>query len=190
VTIQEIEMQRLSILTYLIVTLLVLCASAMAQSSEPIGRFTKLEATLKPGSAHDYALRLARGESAEIVVHQQGVDVVVDVRNPADKLFDSIDSPTGRNGDEVIEIIAQESGTYGLQVRPYDNNEPPGSYRLEVRVLRGTRETADLLRTRREARSAATEWLRPRSVAIARSASFQLMSTLASWTNSQGVFSF
>ena len=160
-------MQQLSILMTLIVTVLVVCCSAMAQSPKPISQSTKLEATLKPGSAHDYALRLARGESAEIVVHQQGVDVVVDVRNPGGKLLDSVDGPTGRTGDEVVEIIAEESGTYSLQVRPYDNSEPSGSYRLEVMALRGTDETMRLLRTRREARSAATQWLRPRSVAIA-----------------------
>jgi erythromycin esterase len=155
--------------TRLIVTVVIFCYTAMAQTPVPISRSTKLEATLKPGSAHDYALRLARGESAEIVVHQQGVDVVVELKSPGGKVFDTIDSPTGRNGDEVVEIIAQESGAYGLQVRPFDSNEPAGSYRLEVKALRDVRETAELLGTRREARSAAAQWLRPRSVAIPRS---------------------
>ena len=144
-------------------------STAMAQTPMTINRSTTLDETLKPGGSHEYALRLGRGESAEVVVRQQGVDVVVEIRNPAGKLLDSIDSPTGRNGDEVVEIIAQESGTYGITVRPFDSNEPAGGYRLEVRALRGTRETAELLRTRREARNAAAQWLRPRSVAIARS---------------------
>src|SRR6267143_640055 len=144
-------------------------SAAMAQTPVPISRSTTLEATLKSGISHEYTLRLARGESAEIVVHQQGVDVVVELKSPAGKLLDSIDSPTGRNGDEVVEIIAQESGTYDLQVRPFDSNEPAGSYRLEVKALRGTRETAELLRARREARNSAALWLRPRSVAIPRS---------------------
>src|SRR4029079_10230895 len=39
----------------------------------------------------------------------------------------------------------------------------------EVKILRGTRETAELLRTRSDARRAATQWLRPRSEPIARS---------------------
>ena len=144
-------------------------STAIAQTPVTINRSTTLEQTLKPGVSHAYALRLERGESAEVVVRQQRVDVVVDIRNPAGKLLDSIDSPTGRNGDEVVEIMAQESGIYGITVRPFDSNEPAGGYGLEVRALRGVRETADLLRTRREARNAAVQWLRPRSVAIARS---------------------
>ena len=143
--------------------------SITAQTPVPIRRSTALEATLKPGVFHEYALHLARGESAEILVRQQGVDIIVDLKTPAGKLLDSIDSPTGRSGDETIEIIAQESGLYRLSVRPFDKSEPIGSYRLEVRALRGTAETAELLRKRREARNAAAEWLRLRSVAISSS---------------------
>jgi erythromycin esterase len=114
-------------------------------------------------------LRLQRGESAELVVHQRGVDVVVDVRSPRGKLLDSVDGPTGRNGDERVEIIADESGPYGIEVRPFDDGEPAGVYGLEVTALRDARATAALLRTRREARDAAARWLRPQSVAIASS---------------------
>ncbi len=147
-------------------------SAAFAQIPVTLNRSTALEEMLKPGDSHQYALHLERGESAEVVVHQQGVDVVVDVRNPAGKLLDSIDSPTGRSGDEIVEIIAKESGTYVITVRPFDGNEPAGSYRLEVTALRGSRETAELLRIRREARNAAGQWLRPRSVAIPRSGIF------------------
>jgi erythromycin esterase len=86
--------------------------------------------------------------------------------SPKDQLLDTIDSPTGREGDEVVEIMAQENGAYRIRVRPLDSNEPPGNYRLEVKALRGTRETGELLRMRREVRDAAAKWLRSRSVAI------------------------
>ena len=144
-------------------------SAATAQTPMPINRSTSLEAALKPGEAHEYTLQLVRGESAEILVRQQGVDVVVGLKSPAGKLLDSIDSPTGRTGDEVVEIIAQETGTYGLIVRPYDRNEPAGGYHLEVRTFRGTSETTELLRNRTRIRTAAAQWLRPRSVAIPRS---------------------
>jgi len=138
----------------------------IAQTPVPISRSTSFEVALKPGDVHEYSLPLVRGESAEIVVRQQGVDVIVELKSPAGKLLDSIDSPTGRTGDEVVEILAEETGTYGLLVRPYDRSEPAGGYRLEVRALRGTAETAELLEKRTRARMAAAEWLRPRSVAI------------------------
>lgn len=121
-------------------------STASAQTPTAIGRSTRLEESLKPGDSREYGLRLKRGESAEVIVRQEGVDVVVDLVSPAGKLLDSVDGPTGRNGDEVVEIIARDSGVYLLKVSPLDKSEPPGDFRLEVRALRGTRETEDLLR--------------------------------------------
>ena len=126
-----------------------LFSTASAQTPTTITRSTSNEYTLQAGASHRYALSLERGESAEVIVRQQGVDVVVDVRNTAGKLLDSIDSPTGRSGDETIEIIAQEGGTYFLTVRPFAPNEPTGKYRLEVKALRGTAETSKILQNRR-----------------------------------------
>jgi len=62
-------------------------SAAMAQTPVPISRSTTLEATLKSGISHEYTLRLARGESAEIVVHQQGVDVVVELKAPRESCW-------------------------------------------------------------------------------------------------------
>lgn len=152
-----------------IITLLVLGSYSHGGAQTAIRSSANIEASLNPGDSNEYLLRLLRGESAEIVVHQQGVDVVVELRTPDGKLFASIDGPTGRNGDEAVEIIAQASGTYSLRVRPFDSSEPAGRYRLEVKAIRDVRETAELLRMRREARSAAAQWLRPNAVAIPRS---------------------
>ena len=51
------------------------------------------ERDLKPGEAHAYLVPLAVGESALIVVNQMGVDVVVEVEDPAGKTIASVDSP-------------------------------------------------------------------------------------------------
>jgi erythromycin esterase len=168
-SVKDICVQMLSVMIRLALIIAIFGLATFAQSPVQLNRATNVEMPLPPGISHDYALVLGRGESAEVVVHQQGIDVVVDLKSPAGKLLDSIDSPTGRTGDEIVEIIAQESGTYGIIVRPFDSNEPAGSYRLEVKAVRGIRETGELLRARREARNAATQWLRPRSAAIARS---------------------
>jgi erythromycin esterase len=164
---QKFRVRKLVIITGLVIALPFFLSTAQAQTPPvPINGATDLEASLKPGVSHEYALRLARGESAVVVVKQQGVDVIVNLMSPAGKLLDSIDSPNGRNGDEVVEIIAQESGVYRIVVLPFDANEPAGSYRLGVKALRGTDETTQLLRTRRESRQEAVRWLRPYSAAI------------------------
>lgn len=115
----------------------------------------------------NYDLPLKRGESAEILVHQHGIDVVVELRSPRGTLLEVVDGPTGREGDERIEIIAAESGRYRIHVRPYDAKETAGTYAVEVNALRSVAVTRALLQARRDARDRATVWLRARTAPLA-----------------------
>jgi hypothetical protein len=127
-------------------TTLVLAIALLAGSSR--------EVALQPGETHEYTLPLHRGESVQAVVRQQGVDVVVELRDPAGTLLDVIDGPTGRNGDEHVEIFAAATGNYSLRVHPYDKNEPAGKYTIDLETIRSIAATRDLLRQRRQARIA------------------------------------
>src|SRR5438094_8774522 len=139
-------------------TTLILAIALLAGSSR--------EVALQPGEVHENTLHLRRGESVQAVVKQQGVDVVVELRDPAGKLLDIIDGPTGRNGDEQLEIFASATGDYQLRIRAYDKNEPAGKYTIRVEPIRNAAATRDLLGHRREAREQATRWLRARTAAI------------------------
>src|SRR5207247_368529 len=77
-----------------------------------------------------------------------------------------IDGPTGRNGDERLEIFAPATGDYALRIRAYDKNEPAGKYTISVEPIRSVAATRDLLGQRREAREQATRWMRARTAAI------------------------
>ncbi|HEX8244434.1 MAG TPA: erythromycin esterase family protein [Longimicrobium sp.] len=103
-----------------------------------------------------------------IVVRQMGVDVVVEVRGPDGALLDAVDSPTGRTGDEPVELVAERGGTYRLVVRPYDQGEPEGRYRLTVMEWRNRRATAALLAARAASRDSAAAWLAGRTSPLVR----------------------
>ena len=124
-----------------------------------------LDTTIGPGSTHNYALRLSARESVNFAVTQIGVDLVVEVRSP-DSSLSIFDSPNGRNGDELVEIIASTPGSYAVQVRPYDGREPAGRYRFRVTAWRDARATSEMLHGRELARDSATRWLAARSAAI------------------------
>ncbi|GEM_PF-1926712 len=146
-----------------------LAPALYSQEPRVLNAQSAFDTALAAGTAHDYVVQLSKGESVELVVTQMGVDVVVEVRGSNGSLLKSIDSPTGRNGDEQVEIIAQKSGKYVIRVRPFDSREPPGKYRLAVTALRSARATAQLQHSREAARDSAVQWLRPRSIAIAAS---------------------
>jgi erythromycin esterase len=89
--------------------------------------------------------------------------VIVELVSPKGVVFDAIDGPTGRQGDEGAEILAAESGRYQVRVRPFDASEPVAAYRIALRARRNVAETRRLLATRRAVRDEATSWLRSRT---------------------------
>ena len=101
-----------------------------------------------------------------LVVRQIGVDVVVEVRDPRGRLIDVVDSPTGRSGEERVEVLAEERGDFAIRVRPFAANEPAGRYRLSVAEWRDARATAQLLAQRTRVRDSAAAWLRARAAPL------------------------
>jgi len=124
------------------------------------------EKTLSKGSSDDYSIALAAKESALIIVKQEGVDVVIDVTTPDGSLLDSVDSPTGRYGDEVVEIFARAKGDYGLRIHAIDEREPVGKYRVTVKEMRSAESTSAILASRQRARDEASHWLAVRSAGL------------------------
>ncbi|HEV2865780.1 MAG TPA: hypothetical protein VGX37_04640, partial [Allosphingosinicella sp.] len=144
-------------------------APAVAQAPILLERDTVRELAIAPGQTYTASLRLRAGESADVVVLQQGIDLVVDLLGPGGRLLDSVDSPNGRQGDEPVAISAAATGVYTLRIRPISPAEPSGRFTLRVAALRDRAATAALADERRLARREATDWLRPRSVGFPQS---------------------
>ncbi|HZO20627.1 MAG TPA: erythromycin esterase family protein [Gemmatimonadaceae bacterium] len=125
-----------------------------------------VDSALAPSVAHDYTLRLPRGGSALLLVRQMGIDVVVEVRDPGGRLIDAVDSPTGRTGEERVEVVAEERGYFAIRVRPFAPNEPAGRYRLTVAEWRDARATGRLLAQRARVRDSGAAWLRDRAAPL------------------------
>ena len=157
----------LRLLTVLVCCLFAAAVPAVAQVTRPLSAGSAFDSTLSPGETHRYSIRLSPGESANITVRQDGVDLVVEVHAPDGSLFTTVDSPNGRVGDEPVEILATQRGEYILVVRPFDSREPAGRYHLQVTARRNARATAQLLHSRKLARDSAVAWFRPQSAAIA-----------------------
>ena len=149
-------------------TLMAACLVAVSTSvsAQTLGRESQLDVNIAPGQVDSYSLPLKRGESAEIVVLQQGVDLAVDLVAPDGRLITTVDSPNGRNGPEPVSIQAGAAGRYTIRVRPLASNEPAGKYRLSVADLRDAAATRRWLAERRRVRQRAVDWLRDRSIAV------------------------
>ena len=77
-----------------------------------------IQKKLLKGENHLYTISLQKGEYAECVVMQKGVDLAIDVNDPSGKKIKTFDSPNGKDGPEPVSIEALQTGKYQLHVYP------------------------------------------------------------------------
>jgi erythromycin esterase len=160
-------------------------AALAATAAEPVEltRERPVSLALAPPETVEATIALQAGESADLAVLQEGIDVVVDVIAPDGTRLDTIDSPNGRQGDEPVSLFASVTGAYQLHVRPIAANEPAARITIRVVALRDVAETRALLAERRRAREEAAAWLRrqdaPIPADVATAPSFAPFDTLA-----------
>ncbi len=130
---------------------LCIAAPRTAQTrATPIEPGSTLEGTIAPPQASAYTALLNEGDTALFTVTQIGIDLVIDVIDPQGTTVDSVDGPTGRTGEEAVEIHAIRGGLYALRLRPYDEREPAGRYRLRLVSRRDRAATQKLLEKARQ----------------------------------------
>ena len=84
------------------------------------------------GDRHLYALYLKEDQFADLMVDQQGADVTVSLYAPDGRRLATVDSLYGKQGPEILPVIAEADETYRLEVRSADS----GSYELRIAALR------------------------------------------------------
>ena len=129
---------------------LILLLPTLATAQVPIGPGRVIEQAIAPGQIYTASLRLRQGKSADVVVLQQGIDLVVDLLGPDGRLLDSVDSPNGRDGEEPVAVMAERAGTYTIRIRPLGAGDPPG--RFTLRLADSARSRGDRAPRRRPAR--------------------------------------
>jgi CHAT domain-containing protein/Tfp pilus assembly protein PilF len=95
-----------------------------------------IERELAGGESHSYQLMLAAGQFLHAVVDQRGVNLFITLYGPDGKKIADIDSPNGAQGPEPVSLIAQASGGYRLELRPWQPNAPKGRYEVKIEEMR------------------------------------------------------
>jgi erythromycin esterase len=127
-----------------------------------------IERELKSKETHAYKVTLAAGQFLSAAVNQRGIDVVVRIFAPDEKLLAEIDSPNGVEGDEPIALEAKNAGTYRLEVLPNEDGGDTASGRYEIRIneILSTDTYAQRLAEQKRTQASVVAWLRENAVPL------------------------
>ncbi|NOT62880.1 MAG: hypothetical protein HOP19_21945, partial [Acidobacteria bacterium] len=113
-------------------------ASAQPQSElRQLEPNQSIERELAGAEAHSYRLALAANQFCQIVVEQRGIDVVVALFDPNEKQLVKMDGLNGSFGPEQVALVAEDAGSYRLEIRSLEKDEPAGRYAVKLEALRG-----------------------------------------------------
>jgi CubicO group peptidase (beta-lactamase class C family)/flagellar hook assembly protein FlgD len=91
---------------------------------------------ITPAEKHQYPIHLEKDQFVFLKLMQKGVDIKITTYDSKGKKIETFDSPNGKNGPELFTLISGEKGTYKIEVAPFDEKEPTGSYELIVKTLK------------------------------------------------------
>lgn len=86
-------------------------------------------------------VKMAMGQYAEIAIEWHGMDLEVTVRKPDGTPIFSTSLPVRASGTLPISIVADQAGSYSLEVRPYEQLKYTGSYSATLAALRFPTQT-------------------------------------------------
>ncbi len=100
-----------------------------------------IERELAGGQSHSYQIVLTADQYLQVEVAQHGVNVLLEMFDPAGRELSEVDSARGKQGSELLTFIAEVSGSYRIQISGAEKNAPSGRY--EVKVIALDHPTAD-----------------------------------------------
>ena len=125
-----------------IIAALLLCFIRTAAAQETVGKTPPatlelrkpIERSIAGEEVHSYQLSLAFNQFAQLVVDQNGSDVVVIAFGPEGNELFRIDSPNSDRGPEPVALLANSAGTYRIDVK--SQTSPAGHYEITLQDLR------------------------------------------------------
>jgi tetratricopeptide (TPR) repeat protein len=100
-----------------------------------------IEQEMAGGQSHFYQIALTADQYLRVEVGQRGVNVKLELFDPAGMKLTEVDNARGKQGSELLTFIAEVSGNYRIQISVAEKNAPAGRY--EVKVIALNVPTAD-----------------------------------------------
>ncbi len=111
-------------------------ARRQAANVETLEQGSPIKRSIEGDAAHIYRVSLTAGQYLRAILDKQGADVVATLLGPDGRRIILAAAPNGTRGTEPISLVAEESGEYRIEVRPFDKKAPVGDYEIRIEALR------------------------------------------------------
>jgi CHAT domain-containing protein/Tfp pilus assembly protein PilF len=91
-----------------------------------------IERELAADQPHSYQMTLAAGQYVKLLVDQRGIDVVVKLFGPDGKQLIEANSERRQQGQETVSWVAEEAGSYRLDVLAKQKDAAAGRYEIQM----------------------------------------------------------
>jgi CHAT domain-containing protein/Tfp pilus assembly protein PilF len=95
-----------------------------------------IERELAADQPHSYQMALAASQYVKLLVDQRGIDVVVKLFGPDGKQLIEVNSERRQQGQEPVSWVAEETGSYRLDVLAKQEDAAAGRYEIQMAELR------------------------------------------------------
>src|ERR1041384_459282 len=95
---------------------------------------------LAGGETQAFLVMLNAGDYLRVQVDQRGIDVALKLFAPGGKKLVEMDSLNGTQGPEIAALIAEQPGTYRVEVASSNKAVPSGRYEAKLLALRSATE--------------------------------------------------
>ena len=91
---------------------------------------------LESGQKHRFQVAVESGQFFHIAVEKRGIDLVLSIVDPKGREVGTFNSPNGNFGFEHASVVAEQAGTYTVEVTPKTSLKLRGQYTISLRAVR------------------------------------------------------
>jgi CHAT domain-containing protein/Tfp pilus assembly protein PilF len=114
--------------------------AASQQSFPALEEGRPIERELAGGETHAFQVRLAAGQYLRAMVDQRGIDVTLKIFGTDGQKLVEMDSPNATQGPEAISVVAEQPGSYRVEISSLNKEAPAGRYEAKVTAIRTVTE--------------------------------------------------
>lgn len=133
-------MRRCSLVLSLPALLAIALTTVGQSANRSLEPGVSVKKTLSATQTHSYTVTVAKDQFVQLTVAQLQIDVVVRVFLPDGTLLREFDSPTGTEGVEFVEFVADSSGNYRVDIVQLAGGDATGQYEIKIEELRKATE--------------------------------------------------